>query len=283
MSSKEKVLEFLESNKGTYTSGEAMATSLSLSRTAIWKAINELRKDGYKIDAISNRGYMLGELTDILSAAGIISYLESDYQKIYKGKDLIRIYDTVNSTNRVAKELAIAGGEHGSIIIANEQTDGKGRRDHSFYSPRGGLYMSILLKPAELSKIMSKHLNSTKDTNSKTNKTEFKKVLTPDTITTFTGNAVCTAIENLTGIRPRLKPINDLFIGNKKICGILTEAGTEFETGDIQWIVVGIGINFDSDISTFPADIKKTATSLFSPGEATFTRNKLVAEIIMHF
>ena len=109
---------------------------------------------------------------------------------------------------------------------------------------------------------------------------EFLKTLKPDEITISTGTAVCDAIETLAGVRPTLKPINDLFIDDKKICGILTEAGTEFETGDIQWIVVGIGINFDSDISAFPEDIKNIATSIFSPNQATITRNQLAAEII---
>jgi BirA family biotin operon repressor/biotin-[acetyl-CoA-carboxylase] ligase len=257
MTSKEKVLEYLESNKETYISGEAIASNLGLSRNAIWKAINELRKAGYAIDAVSNKGYKLADNNDILSAAGIISYLDNTLREFYQNdSELIRIYDNTTSTNRLAKEAAIAGADHGTVILAKEQTAGRGRKDHSFYSPKGGLYMSILLKPEHLS------------------------TLEPDAITTLTGNAVCDAIETLVGIRPRIKPINDLFIDDKKICGILTEAGTEFETGDVQWIVVGIGINFDSDISAFPADIKKTATSLFAPGKTTITKNQLTAAII---
>lgn len=256
MASKDKVLSFLESNKDTYISGESLAKELGISRNAIWKAINELRKSGYEIEAVSNKGYKLGNNNDILSAAGIISYMDENIRSWFKSADSIRIYDSVNSTNRVAKEAAIAGADHGSLFIASEQTEGRGRRDHNFYSPKGGLYMSLLLKP--------EHLNT----------------LDPDTITINTGNAVCSAIESLLGLRPTLKPINDLFIDDKKICGILTEAGTEFETGEVQWIVIGIGINFDSDIAAFPDDIKKSATSLFVPGKATFTKNQLVAVIV---
>lgn len=257
MASKDKVLEFLENNKDAYTSGEAMANMLGLSRNAIWKAINELRKSGYSIDAVSNKGYKLADGNDILSVAGIISYLKSNAKALYKdNSDLIRIYDTINSTNRVAKELAITGASHGTLIISSEQTEGRGRKDHSFYSPKGGLYMSILLKPDQL------------------------KTLIPDEITTATGSSVCAAIHQLTGLSPYIKPINDLFIDEKKICGILTEAGTEFETGEVQWIVVGIGINFDSDISAFPTDIKESAASLFAPGKNTITKNQLAAEII---
>ncbi|MCR4831871.1 MAG: biotin--[acetyl-CoA-carboxylase] ligase [Pseudobutyrivibrio sp.] len=257
MGSKENVLAFLEENKTNYISGEAIASKLGISRNAVWKAINELRKAGYSIDAVSNKGYMLSDDNDILSKAGIIAHLTDNLKSIYQcHSNMISIYDNATSTNRLAKEAAIAGAQHGTIILAKEQTAGRGRKDHSFYSPDGGLYMSILLKPAHLT------------------------TLEPDAITTLTGNAVCDAIETLVGVRPRIKPINDLFIDNKKICGILTEAGTEFETGDVQWIVVGIGINFDSDISAFPSDIKKTATSLFAPGKNTITKNQLTAAII---
>ena len=254
---RDRILEFLENNKESFTSGEAMAQALGLSRNAVWKAISDLRKSGYNIEAVSNKGYRLGVDNDILSSAGILSFLNSDIKAMYQqNPDMISIYDTTSSTNRIAKEFAISGRGHGTLVIANQQTEGRGRKDHSFFSPKGGLYMSVILKP--------EHLSS----------------LEPDAITTMTGNAVCSAIQGLTGICPRIKPINDLFIGDKKICGILTEAGTEFETGDVQWIVVGIGINFDSDISAFPEDIKKSATSLFAPGESTSTKNQLVAEIL---
>ena len=257
MSSRDKVLELLEFNRDNYLSGEAIATQLGLSRNAIWKAINELRKAGYVVDAVSNKGYKLAETNDILSSVGILSYINKSLRGTYDSSvNMIRIYDTVSSTNRIAKELAIAGMPHGTVIVASEQTEGRGRRDHSFYSPKGGLYLSILLKPEHL------------------------KSLEPDVVTTFTGNAVVSAIEALTDIKPRLKPINDLYIDDKKICGILTEAGTEFETGEVKWLVVGIGINYDSNIEEFPEDIKKSATSLFAPGASTITKNQLVAEIL---
>ncbi len=258
MSSKEKVLELLESNKNVYTSGEAMASSLGLSRNAIWKAINELRKNGYEIEAVSNRGYRLAQENDILSAPGVISYLNEKVKAIYQSNgSLIHILDETPSTNRIAKEMAIVNPEVGTLVLANKQSNGRGRGDHNFFSPEGGLYMSLVLTPAKLPSEDS------------------------DTITRLIGEAVCKAIAAITPAKPRLKPINDLFIGDKKVCGILTEAGYEFETGRLQWIVIGIGINFASDIDSFPDDIKNIATSIFTE-KPTITRNQLVAEILNH-
>ncbi|WP_036948560.1 biotin--[acetyl-CoA-carboxylase] ligase [Pseudobutyrivibrio ruminis] len=254
MSSKDKVLELLENNKTAYISGEAIASQLGLSRNAIWKAINELRKAGYKIEAVNNKGYMLGEDNDIISAQGIASYFSSSSD----GNELIhkfRIYDTVDSTNKLAKEMAIAGAEHGTLIVANTQGTGRGRKDHSFFSPKGGIYMSIILSPEKLDS------------------------LNPDDITLQVGSAVCQSIEKLCSVKPVIKPINDLFVDGKKICGILTEAGTEFDSGLVQWIVVGIGINFDSDLSAFPKELQDIVGSLFKPGMASVSKNQLIAEI----
>ncbi len=257
MTSKDRVLEILSTNKESFISGESIAISLGISRNAIWKAINDLRKSGYVIEAVSNKGYRLAEDKDILSEGGIISFANDKVASIYKeNSGLIHVYEETTSTNRVAKELAIGGAAHGTLVVSGRQSSGRGRRDHSFYSPEGGLYFSVILSPDRI---------PYKDS---------------DEITTFIGNSVCGAINDKCGISPRLKPINDIYIGDKKICGILTEAGTEFETGDIQWIVVGIGINFDSDIDKFPEEIKKVATSIYKPGEGTITKNELVAEIL---
>lgn len=253
MSSKDKVLELLEKNKNTYISGEAIASSLGISRNAIWKAINELRKQGYVIEAVNKKGYRLGESNDIISAQGIISNMD-------KAPDdsLIHIYDTLDSTNKTAKEMAMEGICHGSLIIARSQTIGKGRGTHSFYSPEGGIYMSVILSPDKL------------------------PTLEPDVITAYTGITVSDSIESLTGLSPKIKPINDLFIDGRKVCGILTESGIEFDSGMVQWIVVGIGINFDSDISQFPEDLQQIVGSLFKKGQAPISKNQLIAEIYSH-
>ena len=250
MSSKDKVLELLEKNKNTYISGEAIASSLGISRNAIWKAINELRKQGYVIEAANKKGYRLGTDNDIISAQGILSYMDKA-----PDNSLIHIYDTLDSTNKTAKEMAMSTVCHGSLIIARSQTIGKGRGTHSFYSPEGGIYMSVILSPDKL------------------------PTLEPDVITAYTGVTVSTAIECLSNLSPKIKPINDLFIDGHKICGILTESGIEFDSGMVQWIVVGIGINFDSDISQFPEDLQQIVGSLFKKGQAPISKNQLIAEI----
>ncbi|MBP3728021.1 MAG: biotin--[acetyl-CoA-carboxylase] ligase [Pseudobutyrivibrio sp.] len=253
MSSKDKVLELLEKNKNTYISGEAIASSLGISRNAIWKAINELRKQGYVIEAVNKKGYRLGESNDIISAQGILSSMDRNIDSA-----LIHIFDTLDSTNKTAKEMAMEGICHGSLIIARSQTIGKGRGTHSFYSPEGGIYMSVILSP------------------------EMLPTLEPDVITAYTGITVSDSIERLTGLSPKIKPINDLFIDGRKVCGILTESGIEFDSGMVQWIVVGIGINFDSDISQFPEDLQSIVGSLFKNGQAPISKNQLIAEIYSH-
>ncbi|MBQ8488852.1 MAG: biotin--[Pseudobutyrivibrio sp.] len=253
MSSKDKVLELLEKNKNTYISGEAIASSLGISRNAIWKAINELRKQGYVIEAVNKKGYRLGESNDIISAQGILSNMDRNIDTA-----LIHIFDTLDSTNKTAKEMAMEGICHGSLIIARSQTIGKGRGTHSFYSPEGGIYMSVILSP------------------------EMLPTLEPDVITAYTGITVSDSIESLTGLSPKIKPINDLFIDGCKVCGILTESGIEFDSGMVQWIVVGIGINFDSDISQFPEDLQSIVGSLFKNGQAPISKNQLIAEIYSH-
>ncbi|MCR4787729.1 MAG: biotin--[acetyl-CoA-carboxylase] ligase [Lachnospiraceae bacterium] len=249
----DKVLQLLENNKEEFVSGQEMAKTHGISRNAIWKAIRELRNKGYIIDAVSNRGYRLSKNTDIVSSAGIFSHLDPGTAERCAG---IEVHDSVDSTSDLAKELAIKGAGHGMTVISAKQTLGRGRRDHKFFSPEGGLYMSIVLKPEEI---------------------RFKD---PDELTGFIGRSVIEAISDLTGQKPEIRGVNDLYIKDKKICGILIESGSEFDTGHLQWIVAGIGINFDSDISLFPDDIKKRSASLYKPGRAGITKNLLAAKII---
>ena len=251
MNTSEKVLFILESNKDTYTSGEEMARQCGVSRNAVWKAISDLRDKGYEIEAISNKGYRLADDTDIISAEGIRAGLPEDLRKAD-----IFVYDSLNSTSDKAKELAMKGAPGGTVIVAVTQTGGRGRKDHTFFSPKGGLYMSVILPPELL---YGKDIKA---------------------VISFVGSAVVGAIKELTGIEPYIEGINDLYVNGKKICGILLESGSEFDSSNLQWVVAGIGINFDSDISRFPDDVKERASSLFDTGKATITKNMLIARIV---
>ncbi len=250
----ENVLSMLEKNRGSFVSGADMAQGIGISRNAIWKAINELRKSGYVIESVTNRGYRLSEDNDIISVEGIRAYMDTESQ--FPRDNDVLVYDCLDSTNDKAKEIAFKGGKHGTCIVAPVQSGGRGRKDHLFYSPKGGIYMSVILRPDRI---------------------PFDK---SDIITAYVGISVCKAIESLTGRRPYIQGINDLYIDGKKICGILIESGSEFDSGTLQWIVAGIGVNFDSDIKMFPGELKDTAASLFDPGKGQISKNRLIAAII---
>lgn len=269
MSTRGSVLKALEENKGAAISGEELANRLSISRAAIWKAIQELRREGYRIDAITNKGYSLATDSDVLSAEGLLPYVKVDSMAVSGGSmaDRIHVFKTVESTNLTAKKMALDGAPAGTVVIAEEQTKGRGRMGRSFYSPpAGGIYMSFILAPRfDVS----------------------KSVL----ITTAASVAVCKAIEEATGISCRIKWVNDIYKDEKKICGILTEAVTDFESGHIEYIVLGIGINYNTPKSAFPKDISGVAGSLFEDAFAQkisrnakpadgITRNRLIAEVI---
>ncbi|MGD9568314.1 MAG: biotin--[acetyl-CoA-carboxylase] ligase [Sedimentibacter sp.] len=249
MSVKNEVLLILEQYKGQSISGQELAEKLGVSRTAVWKAINSLKEEGYLISGVSNKGYLLSPSSDVMSAEGIKSFLKNEYQGLP-----ITVYKTINSTNTEAKMMAMQNAIHGTIIISEEQTQGRGRMGRSFYSPaESGIYMSIILKP---------QLNIT------------DSVL----ITTATAVAVCKSIEKFTTQEPKIKWVNDIYINDKKICGILTEAVTDMESGTINSVIVGIGLNVRTEF--FPAELIEIAGSIFNTNDDSFIRNQLAAEII---
>lgn len=253
MSTKHRILELLEQNRGDSISGERLAGILNVSRNAVWKAVKELEKEGYSIEAVTNKGYRLSDQNDIVSIQGIKPFL-SPQSKLYA--ENIKIYKTLESTNKTAKEMAVAGAEHGTVIIADSQTKGRGRYSRSYFSPSGGLYMSIILRPEVLN---------------------FEN---PTSVTAFAAVAVCEAIESISEKTPKIKWVNDILVAGKKVCGILTEAVTDLESGSLDWIVLGIGINVYIKTEDFPDDLQTSATSIF-PNEKMFgVRNKLSAEII---
>ena len=250
MSVKNNILHILESNKGKTVSGQELADMLEVSRTAVWKAINSLKVEGYSIESTPNKGYSLAESSDVLSAEGIRLYLNEEFKSIP-----ITVHKTIGSTNTEAKILAVQNAQHGTTIVSEEQTKGRGRFGRDFFSPSdSGIYMSIILKP---------ELNIE------------NSVL----ITSAAAVVVCNAIEKFTSVSPKIKWVNDIFIDNKKICGILTEAVTNFESGMLDCVVVGIGINVKTKNEDFPMELQNKAGSIFIDDDS-FIRNQLTAEII---
>jgi len=239
----------LEQNKGKNISGQELAEKLGVSRTAVWKAINSLKEDGFFIEGVSNKGYSLAVSSDLLSSEGIRLYLNDRYKEIP-----IKVYKSINSTNTEAKLMIMNNAVHGTVILSEEQLSGKGRMGRNFYSPsESGIYMSVILKP---------NLNMS------------DSVL----ITTAAAVAVSLAIEKVTGVITQIKWVNDIYLNDKKICGILTEAVTDMESGTINSVVVGIGLNVKTE--SFPENIEYAAGSILKMDDNKFIRNQLSAEII---
>jgi len=252
MTTKHLVLEILEKNRDKSVSGEYIADLLSISRNMIWRAIKDLRNDGYLIEAITNKGYRLTGDNDIISVEGIKPFL------LLAGiSESIMVYAEIDSTNREAKAQAINKAAHGTVIISNSQTSGKGRHNRDFYSPPGsGLYMSFILHSSVL------------------------RFTNPTAITAYAALCVCEVIENICDMKPSIKWVNDIFLNGKKIGGILTEAITDFESGGVHEIILGIGINISTKTEDFPKEIKEYASSIYPDGNPHITRNRLAAEII---
>ena len=252
MATKRLVLEILERNRGQNISGEYIANLLGLSRNMVWRAIGDLRNDGYVIEAVTSKGYRLTGENDILSAEGIRPFLAPP--DIAKS---IEVYAEIDSTNREAKTRAVARAPHGAVILANRQASGKGRHGKDFYSPSdSGLYMSFVLH------------------------SDILGFSNPTAITAYAALSVCEAIESVCNLSPKIKWVNDIFLGGKKICGILTEAITEIENQSVREIVLGIGVNVSTRPQDFPETLREIAGSLYPDGNAQITRNRLAAEII---
>ena len=246
MSVKQELLTLLEEHKGEYISGAGIAQQLGVSRNAVWKAITALKEDGYEITSSKASGYALSTKTDILSDAGIRAY--TDVPVLY-------VFDEIDSTNEEAKRIAIDGAPHGAFVVANHQTKGKGRRGRVFYSPSNtGVYMSLLLR-LDL---------------------EFSESVL---ITTAASVAVARAIDRVCGTHCSIKWVNDIYLNDRKICGILSEAVTDMESGRIDSIVVGIGINVSTDSKEFPEEFRQRASSIYAGRTSESVRNHLAAAV----
>jgi BirA family biotin operon repressor/biotin-[acetyl-CoA-carboxylase] ligase len=248
---KATVLSLLETAEGQYVSGETMSKTLGVTRAAVWKQIKRLREKGYEIQAVTNLGYRLAGKPEPLEAERILDALGD-----HPWRQQLQVLDSVDSTNNLLKSMGAAGAPHGTVVIADEQTGGRGRLGRSFSSPKGvGIYFSLLLRP-DCAPTQVGH------------------------VTAMVAVAACDAIEKVTGVRPGIKWTNDLILNGKKLAGILTEMNVEWESGNLQYLVTGIGINCNHQKTDFPPEVQEMATSLRQELGASVDRSRLAAELV---
>ena len=246
---KGEILKLLKETDG-YVSGQELCRRFGVSRTAVWKVINQLKEEGYEIEAVRNRGYALKGAGDVLSEAELLSCLKTEWAG---GRTVY--FDATDSTNIQARRLAEAHAPHGTLVVSDRQDGGKGRRGRSWASPSGvGIWMSLILRP-EIAPSSASML------------------------TLAAALAVREGIQEETGLSPLIKWPNDLVLNGKKICGILTEMSTELM--EIQYVITGIGINVNQ--REFPPEIRDTATSLSLEAGRSFRRSSLIAAILKAF
>ncbi len=246
---KTEILEILRNSEG-YVSGQQLCEKFQVSRTAVWKVIEQLKEEGYQIEAIRNKGYHLKESPDILSSAN----LESMMRTAWAGRSVLS-FDTVDSTNIQAKKLGEKDGAHGLLVVAESQTAGKGRRGRNWQSPPGNsIYMSILLRPRIAP-----------------NKAPM--------LTLVMAQSAAEAVREVAGADVGIKWPNDLVLNKKKVCGILTEMSAEVDY--IHYVVIGIGINVNEE--SFPEEISRTATSLRIESGRKYRRAELIAALMQRF
>jgi len=246
---KNSILKILKQSDD-FISGEKLSDNLNVSRTAIWKNINSLKEQGYEIESITRKGYKLKSSPDKLNEQEILEGLKTKEC----GKNII-YYDVIDSTNRQAKIVAMDGACHGTIVVAEQQQKGKGRRGKCWSSPYGeGIWISMILRsniePSSASMI-----------------------------TLVAGLAVCNVVKEITTLDAKIKWPNDIVVNGKKVSGILTEISTEISK--IDYLVVGIGLNVNT--VEFDEEISSIATSLKNEANKSFSRKQLLQNILFEF
>ena len=229
----DEILALLRSEPGAYRSGEEMSRRLGVSRAAVWKAVETLRREGYEIVSAPNRGYRLSAAPDDLRPGELAAALRGRLV----GRTVVCL-DTVDSTNSEVKRRAAGGAPEGLAVLSDEQTAGRGRRGNAFQSLKGkGLFCSVLLRPQVPLEALSQ-------------------------LTAWTAVAVCRAVEACCGLTCGIKWTNDIILNGKKLCGILTELEFEAESAAAVAVVLGVGINVGQTEADFGPDLAPTAVSL---------------------
>ena len=250
---KDALLGLLEGSRGAFVSGEEVALRLGVSRNAVWKAAEALRREGYCIESVKNRGYRLAESSDRLSPQGIRKYLPASLPV------RLEVIPSAASTNDLVRARAEAGESEGLALFAEEQTAGRGRLARPFYSPRDtGIYMSLLLRPVRYTAAQAVR------------------------ITSAAAVAVCDAIARVSGRDARIKWVNDVYIEDKKVCGILTEASVSMEDNCLRYVVLGIGIDVYEPEGGFPPPLEGVAAAVYSAPRGD-GKNELAAAVLSRF
>ncbi|MBC8569269.1 biotin--[acetyl-CoA-carboxylase] ligase [Zongyangia hominis] len=248
---RQRLLEILDEAGGGYVSGEELASRMGVTRAAVWKGIKQLREEGYDIRSKTNSGYALGRDLDLITPQKIAAQCAhgAPAQRIV-------VEECVTSTNTLLRQLAMEGAPEGTVLVAQEQSEGRGRMGRAFLSPRGGVYLSILLRPP----MDAEHLLF---------------------LTMIAALSVTDAIRGLYGVELSIKWVNDILYDRRKLSGILTEASLDGESGSLEFAVVGIGLNCGE--SVFPPEIASRAASLREVTDKPISRCALCAALLDAF
>ncbi|WP_340386661.1 biotin--[acetyl-CoA-carboxylase] ligase [Paenibacillus sp. FSL E2-0151] len=249
MTKHEDLLHMLLNAEGRFVSGEEISRNLSISRTAVWKHVNKLRDMGYEFEAVSRKGYRLLTKPDSIDATSLQLALDTTVF----GRKAVLLASTLSTQGDVLK-LAEQGQAEGAVVIAEEQTGGRGRFGRQWFSPPGkGIWMSVLLRP------------------------DLPLQHTPQ-LTLLTGVAVCRAVRACSGADAGIKWPNDVLIDGRKVCGILLESTVEDH--EVRYCIAGIGVDVNFDPEDYPEDLTTIATSLKMETGQSVDRTKLTAAIL---
>ncbi len=249
---RKQLLDAFTNAGGSYLSGQYLAELIGCSRTAVWKHIEELRKEGFELEAVRKKGYRIVKTPEKLTADEIRLGLTTSFI----GKN-IHYEESVESTQKIALQLASQGVPEGTVVIADEQRSGKGRMNRNWYSPKyTGIWMSLITRP------------------------KIPLTKAPQ-LTLLTAVAIVQAMEEITGTIPEIKWPNDILIDGKKVSGILTELQAEADR--IHSIIIGIGINVNQKKEDFPLELQEKASSLFIEKGELIPRAGLIRCIFKHF
>ncbi|MBZ5751497.1 MULTISPECIES: biotin--[acetyl-CoA-carboxylase] ligase [Metabacillus] len=247
-----KLLEAFSKADGEFLSGQKISDYIGCSRTAVWKHMEELRKEGYELEAVRRLGYRITKKPDKISSNEIQLGLKTTMMGRH-----IHFEEIVSSTQKIARNLANEGVEEGTIVVADQQTNGKGRMARVWYSPKGtGIWMSMIIRP-------NLPVNQTPQ------------------LTLLTAVAIVQAIEELTPLKPEIKWPNDIMLNGKKLVGILTEL--QAEADQVHSVIIGTGINVNQKIDDFPEELQSIATSIFIETGTVWERAQFIQMILLKF